>query len=219
MDKAVEIMRIVRIPPVGKLVVEIAGKRYFTLAEMDDPKMRQLFLAALGEMIVSAGGYQTVVDAGFAPPLAIPPSLSQLQTGRPDAPTPARPPSLEEQQAAFLTSLEQGGIPESPSADNTSSRPSFFRRRPRAKQLEEPLLPTLNIAAELNAILQRHLANDPELRKQTIKIEGGSRGGVRINVNGQYYEDVAHVPDPVVRMAIKLATREWEESQSSRSVE
>lgn len=218
MDKAVEIMRIVRIPPVGKLVVEIGSKRYFTLAEMDDPKMRQLFLAALGEMIVSAGGYQTIVDAGFAPPLATPPSLSQLQTAASSS-APSRTPSLEEQQAAFLTSLEQGGVSDSSSADNTSSRSSFFRRRPRVTQPEEPLLPPLNIAAELNAILQRHLANDPELRKQTIKIEGGLRGGVRINVNGQYYEDVAHVPDPIVRMAIKLATREWEESQSSRSAE
>lgn len=217
MDKAVEIMRIVRIPPVGKLVVEIQGKRFFTLAEISDPKIRQMVLAALGELVVFAGGYQEIVDAGFAPPLANPPSLDQLHAS--PATSPSVEPSAEEQKNAFLESLERGetgiGVP----MNESGGRTSLFRRKARLQQAEEPLLPKLNIVGELNRILQKHLANDSELRNQTIKLEDGLHGGVRINVNGQYYEDVAQVPDPMIRMAIKLATREWEESQSQRPLE
>ncbi|MCB0037437.1 MAG: hypothetical protein KDE51_25575 [Anaerolineales bacterium] len=218
MDKAVEIMRIVRIPPVGKLVVEIQGKRFFSLAEISDPKARQMVLAALGELVVFAGGYQEIVDAGFAPPLANPPSLDQLHNTSATK-VQSSESSLEDQQNAFLESLERGGTGIGVPANDSGGRPSLFRRRARPQQSEEPLLPKLNIVGELNQILQKHLANDPELRNHTIKLENGLHGGVRINVDGKYYEDVAQVPDPMIRMAFKLATREWEDAQSQRPLE
>lgn len=234
MDKPVEIMRIIRVPPMGKLVVQIGKRQFVSLDEIDNPKARQIILAALGELVSFGGGYEQIVDAGFAPPL-VPPAPAAPIDASTSAPTAAPPPqaepTLEEKQAAFLASLERGdtptldeefspAVPASQNDGATEQRKlSFFNRRGRRTRSEisdEPLVPRLDIAGELNEILQRHVAADPELSKQDIVIETNPTGGVRIKVNGEYYEDAATIADPMVRMAIKLATREWEENSSTR---
>ena len=72
MQNEVEIMRVLRVPPMGKLVVSFNGQRYESIAELSEENVRQLMQAAIGELITFAGGYQTLVDAGVAPSLAAP---------------------------------------------------------------------------------------------------------------------------------------------------
>ena len=223
MDKPVEIMRIIRVPPMGKLVVQIGKRQFVSLDDIDNPKAQQIVLAALCELVTFGGGYEKIVEAGFAPPI-MPTGSSSTSTASSDGSEDGL--SLEEKQAAFLASLERGEplaasddvslSGQTVSQDTPEQRPlSFFNRRGRRSRpevLDEPLVPRLDIAGELNEILQRHVASDPELSKQEIEIMTGPAGGVRIKVNGQYYEDAATIADPMVRMAIKLATREWEQN-------
>jgi hypothetical protein len=69
MDKPIEVMRIVRRPPLGKLVVEQNGRQFERLAEVNHPQAAQMMLAAIGELVAFAGGYEALVAAGFAPEL------------------------------------------------------------------------------------------------------------------------------------------------------
>lgn len=96
MRKEVEIMRVLRQPPLGRLAVEVNQKRVEHLSEVPEKTIQHLLLAAIGELIDFAGGYQVLVDAGVAPPLV-------GETGKlaplPSAPkaTPSAAPSLRPQ--------------------------------------------------------------------------------------------------------------------------
>lgn len=191
MEKPIEVMRIVRRPPLGKLVVENNGRQYETHEEIRHPQLSQMVLAAIGELVAFAGGYQVLVEAGFAPEL-----ISKREA---DGEL-----SLEEQQAAFLAQLQQ----KSPANQaNNSSSPSLFRRRPKAKTEE---VGSLDIAGALDDLFQKHITRMPELSNEHVRVETNLRGGTRINVNGRYYEEPAAIPNPMIRLAYKMAVREWE---------
>ena len=88
MQNEIEIMQILRVPPMGKLVVSFNNQRYESINQVPDAKVRQLMQAAIGELITFAGSYQKLVDAGVAPPLNTPQA----------APTPPPPPPRAEER-------------------------------------------------------------------------------------------------------------------------
>ncbi|MDX1614201.1 MAG: hypothetical protein R3300_07810 [Candidatus Promineifilaceae bacterium] len=200
MEKPLEIMRVIRIPPRGELVVQVGEKRYARLAEVDDQRLRNLLEAAIGELIVFADGYEALIRAGVAPPLA-----ADVES---DA--PAAPDSMEARRQAFLRSLEQEG-PAEPSARPAapSSAPSglsaLWRREP---QVDEP--PTLDLVAQIDAVLQRHLAQNEQLSQRQIRLEEDPRGGLRIRVGATAYRRPEDIPEPAVRQVIQQALKEWE---------
>ena len=53
MRRELEVMRVLRVPPLGKLVVEVDNVRYENLAEITDEKAKRVLLAAIGELIDS----------------------------------------------------------------------------------------------------------------------------------------------------------------------
>lgn len=70
MQNEVEVMRIIRVPPMGALVVHADGERYKQLTAVNNEMTRRRLLAAIGELVTFAGGYDALVEAGLAPPLA-----------------------------------------------------------------------------------------------------------------------------------------------------
>lgn len=96
MKKEIEVMRVLRQPPLGKLTVEVNQKRVAQLGEISEKTIRHLLLAAIGELIDFAGGYQVLVDAGVAPPLTV--AANTMSVAPPLPPTvptavPPRPPA------------------------------------------------------------------------------------------------------------------------------
>ncbi|MCZ7666008.1 MAG: hypothetical protein M5U34_01560 [Chloroflexi bacterium] len=57
MRKEIEMMRILRVPPLAKLVVEANEERYESLSDVANPQVQQRLLAAIGELIAFSGGY------------------------------------------------------------------------------------------------------------------------------------------------------------------
>jgi hypothetical protein len=198
MEKPIEVMSVVRRPPLGQLVVENKGNQYEKLNDINNPQLAQMMLAAIGELVAFAGGYQALVDAGFAPDLA-----GIDENG----------PSLEEQQAAFLAQLQQKNP--ATASQNSSNSASFFRRRRSSTAVEEPT--SLDIVGALDDLFQKHLTRMPELQDQHVRVENSPRGGTRINVNGHYYDDAGEIPNPMIRLAFKMAVREWEASAADSS--
>lgn len=199
MEKPIEVMRIVRRPPLGQLIVENNGRQYEKLAEVNNQQLSQMILAAVGELVAFAGGYQALVDAGFAPDLSHLSGDNSL--------------SLEDQQAAFLAQLQQNQS-STASTNNAPPAPSLFRRR-RGTPAPNTAEPTaLDIVGALDELFQKHLTRMPELSNQHVRVETSPRGGTRINVNGRYYEDASEIPNPMVRLAYKMAVREWEAAES-----
>ncbi len=196
MAKEIDIMRVLRVPPLGKLVVQVGENQYEQIAEITAGKSRQMLLAAIGELIAFAGGYQTLVDAGSAPPLGLP--------------TPPQPPQ-EEQQQAFLQKLEQER--EQLRASAAPAKPSLVRPAPipeEAPLAVEGIDRSLPIVGQIDAILQRLVTAVPELAGRSIHLAEHPNGGLQIKVDGKVDSHPNKLPETVIQKLIKQALREWE---------
>jgi hypothetical protein len=198
MRDEIEVMRVLRTPPIGKLLVTVGGARLGSLSEVQDPAVRQRLLAAIGELIVFAGGYSQLLEAGVAPPLEAPASARPA-----DAP-------LTAEQEAFLSSLERelkatvsrgkGG------AGGAASSPNIPMR---LESLEEERS-TINLVADIDRILQRHLAGEPSLVSRNIHLEQPPDGPLRIRVDNRVYAHPRDIEDATVRHILRQALAEWE---------
>lgn len=202
MRNEIEVMKVWRMPPMGKLAVEVGGRRLESLAELQNEATEQRILAAIGELITFAGGYKRLVDAGVAPEL-IPPAP-------PAAATPPPAASAQETQAKFLASLMQKSA--EPPAAPPSPLSFGFRRPTKSIPPAGALLSQVNIVDQIDTILQRLVAADPELAARDIRMEPGPGGKLQIRVDGKNYQRPAEIEDKAVQKVLKQALVEWERS-------
>ncbi len=194
MKDELTIMSALRVPPNAQLVVEAAGGRFESLSEVSDSALRQQLLAAVGELVVFAGGYQALVDAGVAPAL--------IQR----APKPvARNVDTDELGSAFLApGKDQYG-------SEKESSPGAKASKPKAKVDGEGQTEVLlNLAEEIDVILQRNLTQHPILSSRSIHLETDPEGLILIEVDGRFYRSLDEIHDQQVKDAIAQARREWE---------
>lgn len=207
MLKEIEVMRVVRVPPMGKLLVEVSGSRLESLAEVENDQMRQRLLTAIGELVSFAGGYQELLEAGVAPPLQTPSPSSEAD----DAPDEF----LTERQARFLDSLErqlkaasrEGSETGPLDVDTLLEDEPVAPVEPEATPKPEP---ALNLVAEIDAILQKHLSADPKLANRYIHLEQPPGGVLQVVVDGERYDRPTDIDDPDIRLVLKKALKEWE---------
>ena len=203
MPKEIEVMQVLRVPPMSKLVVSVNDKRYERLSELKEGKTKRLLLVAIGELIDFAGGYQELVDAGVAPRLKSTASAD-------NTPKPASSPvELQDQQQRFLANLEA----ERNAIRNTaSSKPHvsvLSGLRPSMKTNQPPVN---NLIEQIDKILQAHLQNEPELAEQSIHFLQSPAGGLQIEIDGQVYQRPREIEDKRIQFVIKRALKEWESS-------
>lgn len=203
MRNEINLMQVLRVPPLGKLMVEINKERYESLANVTNEKLKRALLAAIGELVGFAGGYEVLVEAGVAPPVTSPePAAAQPQ------------PSLEKQQAAFLAALEaERAALRAPSEPVKPSVLSGLRSSMTpAPQTAEPPSAGLSIVEQIDAILQRRLAADASMAQRSVHLEKDPSGGLRIRVDGTIYQKPAEIKDTKIQIHIRQALKEWESS-------
>ncbi len=199
MQNEIEIMRILRVPPMGKLVVSFNNQRYATIDEVSEANVRQLLKTAIGELITFAGGYDKLVEAGVAPPLS----------AAPPATPSASPPSESDDAERFLNHLEHEK--EVIKASGPKPSPSLLtnmRRRPATSATSANKM--LSLVEQVDAILQRHLAAEPRLAERKIHLVQDAKGGLIIDVDGKRYERPRDIEDAQIQLMIKRALKEWE---------
>lgn len=186
MDNEMVVMSVTRVPPMGKLVVDSLGARYETLADVPDQAVRRMLTAAIAELVVFAGGYDKLVQAGLAPPLATP-----------SAEGSAVPASLEERQAAFESAVQRQMdelLAESAAGPAATPDP------------DEPI----SIPDQINPIIEKHLAADDQLANHTVKLEQDLQGNLSVVCDGKIYARPDLIEDPAIRKAIRAALSEWD---------
>lgn len=225
MRNEIEVMRVIRVPPMGKLVIEAEGQRLETLHEIQSDKVKQRVLAAIGELITFAGGYRALENAGLAPPLEPPRGREGLEADE-EPLTPA--------QEAFLASLEgqfEGTVEGAPEQTALSLEPELPSPLPEpaetaddtAAPAGETALPasgestspadspaSVNLVAEIDDILQKHVAATPGLADRSIHVQQLPAGDLEILVDGKSHRHPKEIEEKAVRLVIKKALREWE---------
>lgn len=189
-DREIEVMSVLRLLPLGKLVVQAGNRRYEKLDELPQGALRQRVLAAIGELVAFAGGYETLVEAGLAPALIAAENKQALQ----------------HRQEAFLNALAQR-------PDQKAPPPTTLARRlSPASHIPPPdaAPPPTDIAAQINAILHRHLEAEPELAGRRVRLVGGASATLKIEVDGHFYDSPSEIPDVAVQALIKKALRDWD---------
>ncbi|MCP5094534.1 MAG: hypothetical protein GY943_03150 [Chloroflexi bacterium] len=204
MGKEIEVMQVLRVPPLSKLVVSVNKNRYGKLSELKEGKTKRLLLVAIGELIDFAGGYQELVDAGVAPMMKSPPPMT-------NTPEPASTPNeLQDQQQRFLANLEaeRNAIRNTASAKPQISVLSGLR--PSIKTSTTPQIN--NLVDQIDQILQRHLQQDSELSQYSIHFLQSPAGGLQIEIDGQIYQRPREIENKKIQLMIKRALKEWESS-------
>jgi len=197
MENEVEVMRIVRVPPMGKMVVISESDRYQHISQIGEETLRQRIMAAIGELVTFADGYSTLVDAGLAP------ALSVELTNR----TMSEEEKLEQQQLAFLQSLElERDVMHVEGSEVSGSTRTVGHEETDRTGDAEPL----SIAGLINPILQKHVDAEPELKDRTIKLASEANGDLYIVVDGQVYQRPEDIPDMEVRKVLRAALKEWD---------
>jgi hypothetical protein len=199
MDNEVEVMRVVRVPPMGKLVILVGKNRFQQISQVRDPGVKHRLLAAIGELVVFADGYEALEAAGVAPPVSSELPKSDLPVSH----------SLEERQAAFLASLErERDVMYLSDAESSGSVHPVGVSESDRKGGTGPL----SIVGQINPILKKHIAGNENLQGRKIELEQDPSGGLFIEVDGKYYRRPDEIDDPDVRHVLRAALKEWDSS-------
>jgi hypothetical protein len=217
----VELLRLLRDPHSNQLMIEIGGQRYTKLSDVDDKKIGQFILklaahllAFTNGMIVTEAGVKSVYNPKVGPlpePVVSSRPSPELSPTRPPSPAeePFIPKPPPEAEAAFLATLHtQSTLQPDPLPPVVPSGGGLFGRRPPAPA---PMsLPSLNLAGEINKIVQTRLMYSPLGTNTKVDILSAPDGGIRINVNGKIYNSPDEVADPDIKQLIKESIKQWE---------
>lgn len=185
----VEVLRVLRDLADGRLVIEIGGKRYWSLAEIIDPQVRRRFMG-------NAQALAQFAQVPLSPP-------SQATTWPDPAPETIEQPPLSSQPVTY---------PPPPQSLDPSFQPAGEVVAPLSDLQEQPGEPK-TMADEIEELIQLRLRMTPALMYRAIHIRQGAGGGIRVEVDGRYYDSVVDVADPEVAAFLQSVIREWEARQ------
>lgn len=180
---AVELMRVWRDLSDGSLIIQIGDQLIRNLGELQSPDLARRFNVIVRDLAALAGN----PPAPTAPPRE-PAVLPVVPVN--GMPGSLRPPAMPEPELP-----KPGGI---------------FPRRPKAPG---PEMPSRSVAEAVEEFLQFRLASTPGFATRSIHVRPAHDGGVKIEVDGHYYETIGDVVDPDVRDFLSGMMKEWEARQ------
>lgn len=189
-----EVLRVLRDNLTGRLVIEIAGRRYASLDELTDPALSDGLLTTLGDL-------QTFTGAAALPP--------GEPTALPVARTIAPPPLAATPAAQPATGPAPSGPPKPlpPPSMNPFKQMQVLRELAK-NQPPEPK----SITEQINDVLQAQIAGTL-LAERKLRMRMSARGEAQFDLDGESYPSVDEVPDMEVRETLKAAIAAWEQTQ------
>lgn len=208
---AKEVVVILRDETDGRLMVQIGDKTYRTLTSAPDAKKQ--FVAIMKELSEVVAKPDDSAPAPVAEPEPSPttdaemPPLEDLTAVEPPPkPKTAPPPPITPDGKI------PGALPSFKLEDNqpkVKQEGGLFRR---AKVEYEPV-PELNLGMAIETYLQHKLKHTPEYAGRNFHIHNTASGGVRIQIDDQFYDAVDEIADPEVRAFIQETILEWHDRQ------
>ena len=190
-----EVLRVLRDNLTGRLLIEIAGRRYGQAADVDDPAVYQGLLTTLRDLHDFAG-VEGAHTAG-APPRPAASAAAPPPAARPSAPLPPR------------SSAPSSVAPAAPRPLPPPTMNPFKQMQVLREMAKIPEPPTLTIAEQIDEVLQARLLAT-SLANRGIRMRPGPRGDAIFELEGESYAAVDDVPDAEVREVIRAAIAAWE---------
>lgn len=199
-----EVLRVARDNLTGRLIVELAGKRYTRFEDIQEAELAQALLTTVRDLEKFTSGTPPVAasvpvvsPASAAPPA---PAPAAAPTGVPLAmPAPPAPPVAA---APAPASKIEAPLP------LPSMNP--FKQMRVLKELEKrPVAPLQSIPEIIDEYLQHKLLGTPHIWRG-IRVKPGPKDTVQFEVDGQSYDAVEAVPDETVRALLREAIAEWD---------
>jgi hypothetical protein len=180
----------------GVLVVEAEGQRYRRLYDIRDKAVGLQVLNTIDRLGTFAKGQ--VAQMSPAEPEAAPKQTSPVVSPVPEEPAGDPTPRVFEY-------IEQ---PDEPTARKSriSADPVPFRAPSKAKDRAI----TLDLAQEIEQLLQARLARSPEFSRRYIHVATATDGGLCFDVDGVRYARLEEITDHEVQALIKAAISDWE---------
>ena len=213
-----QILSLVRSVAGGPLEVEIGGKKYASLAEIEDTQVRRQVVGTALELIQFTG----VLGQTPSEPMPVGETDSWREdlresseeelvrihssaSGNGSEPAPAQAP--EEVEVQFLSLLAEMGqsppAPEKPGIANALRQ----RRLPRLPEEET----AHSFVHEIEEIVQRRIHTVPALHTRDLHVRLGEGGSVRFVFEGVEYDSPEDIPNLTAQQLIKDAITEWDE--------
>ncbi len=203
--EAVEVMAIMRDIVDGKLIVQMGDKLYKNI--YTDADFKEKFTKLMRELAQTAQAKPVAPSAEPAPaptPSPTPPMLMED--------TPPEPPARKVESLPPPPIAPDGTMPgDLPSFKIEDQQP--IQPRKRGQKLDIQPAPELDIAGAIEAYLQHKLKHTTDYTGRSIHVYPSSDGGVRIEVDGQYYDGVGDIRDDTVRAFMQQTIQEWQDRQ------
>lgn len=201
--EAVEVMAIMRDVVDGKLIVQMGDKLYKNV--YTDSDFKEKFTKLMRELAQTAQAKPATPSPEPAPapaPGATPPMLMED--------TPPEPPARKVESAPPPPVAPDGTMPgDLPSFKIEDQRPIQPRKRGQKPDIQPT--PELDIAGAIEAYLQHKLKHTPDYTGRSIHVYPSPDGGVRIEVDGQFYDGVGDIRDDTVRAFMQQTIQEWQD--------
>jgi hypothetical protein len=205
---SIELLRVWRDLSDGSLIIEIGGQRFASLDELHGANLDRRFMNVVRDLTTM------LRDAAHQPPAQSAtqaPAQSRPQQP-PTAPRPAQPdptPSESAPDKATQPPLDE---------DLPSMGPgTLFRQMGRVAMGYRPEptgeMAQLSIPDQIETLLQERLVGMPQYAGREIHVRPSPFGGVRIEVDGQFFDGLDEIPDQTVRGLIQEVVRDWEQGQ------
>ena len=202
MVHAQEALIVLRDPRDGSLIVQMSDTGHKSL----DGTLRAGFMDLMREL-----GQMATAASPAPAPAAVEdaPLESPVADAAPVQAAPVAPPIMSAAPPTpGSTGVMPGDLPKySEMKDEIKSRGAF-----RAAKSEMAPIPELNIPAAIEAYLQYKKQFSPEYAQRSIHVLPAP-GGVRIEVDGTYFDSVGDVADPEVRAFLQATIQEWQKRQ------
>lgn len=219
-----QILSLVRDEPGAPLKIEIGGKRFRQMEEIEDKQLRRQVVEVAMELVWFTGAlrggelapkpleqtysWREDVRQDSRGELKRIRSMPDQEMGQKVGSPGAEPPRAAEREDRFLGMLSEMG--QAPGAPERPNLASALQRRwaPKVSGQEEPH----TFVEQIDAIVQRRIQLIPALANRDLKVRPGPDGGVRFVFEGQQYENLEDLPNLTAQQIIKDAIQEWDET-------
>ena len=206
-----EIVSIMRDPRDGRLVVYHEGTGYRTL--VDTPDVKKEFVAIMRELseVVTQPDEnppEAALDIGVIP--EVEDVVEPVDETLIPEPTPAPPKRTTPPPPPMGPGGAMPGDMPSFKLDDTKVEPTSKGLFGRAK-FDFAAVEELDLGARIEAYLQHKLNYTPEYTGRNIHVRTAPGGGVRIQVDDNFYDAVGDVADPEIRAFLAETIQEWQD--------